>query len=147
MTDRLDAQYRLRLAEGFLREAEQDFGSQRWRSCVDNAQLSIENSGKTILAIFGPAPRTHQPTRELQDLVEKGKLDPSLVNRLSQVLPLFDEFGLEEHFKTDYGLESDYLLPWELYDEEDARKAKRAASQCLELAREVFEFYFPNPQP
>jgi len=33
-------QYRLRLAEGFLKEAEQDFGLERWRSCVDNAQLA-----------------------------------------------------------------------------------------------------------
>ena len=37
-----DVKYRLNLAKGFLREAEEDFGLNRWRSCVDNAQLSNE---------------------------------------------------------------------------------------------------------
>jgi len=39
-----DARYRLRLAIGFLEEARQDLSLGRWRSCVDNAQLSVENS-------------------------------------------------------------------------------------------------------
>jgi hypothetical protein len=42
------------LAKGFQQEAEQDFQLQRWRSCVDNAQLSVENSGKAIIALIEP---------------------------------------------------------------------------------------------
>ena len=41
-----EAEYRLALAEGFLREAEEDFRLERWRSCVDNAQITVENIGK-----------------------------------------------------------------------------------------------------
>ncbi|MGH2352681.1 MAG: HEPN domain-containing protein [Chloroflexota bacterium] len=45
-----DTRYRLRLAEGFLQEAHQDFALQRWRSCVDNSQLATENAAKAVLA-------------------------------------------------------------------------------------------------
>jgi len=41
-----EIQYRLELAEGFLNEARQDTELKRFRSCVDNVQLSIENSVK-----------------------------------------------------------------------------------------------------
>ncbi|MDZ7359408.1 MAG: HEPN domain-containing protein [candidate division KSB1 bacterium] len=63
-----DAEYRLRLAKGFQKEAEQDFQLQRWRSCVDNAQRSVENAGKAIIAIFEPVERTHNPAVNLKNL-------------------------------------------------------------------------------
>jgi hypothetical protein len=53
--------YRLTLVQGFLAEAQQDITLRRWRSAVDNAQLSIENSAKAVLALLGPVGRTHQP--------------------------------------------------------------------------------------
>jgi HEPN domain-containing protein len=56
-----DVAYRLALAEGFLAEAEQDVGLGRWRSCVDNAQLAVENAGKAVLMWFGVPPKTHDP--------------------------------------------------------------------------------------
>lgn len=36
---------------GFQAEAEQDFTLERWRSCVDNAQLAVENAGKAVLSL------------------------------------------------------------------------------------------------
>jgi HEPN domain-containing protein len=47
------AQYRLKLAEGFLQEAQQDLKINRWRSCVDNAQLTVENALKALIALPG----------------------------------------------------------------------------------------------
>lgn len=41
-----EVSYRLALAEGFLAEAEQDLDLNRWRSCVDNAQLAVENAAR-----------------------------------------------------------------------------------------------------
>jgi len=41
-----EVSYRLALAKGFLTEAEQDMTLERWRSCVDNSQLAVENAGK-----------------------------------------------------------------------------------------------------
>ncbi|HEX9653073.1 MAG TPA: HEPN domain-containing protein [bacterium] len=144
MTAMDDARYRLRLAKGFLKEAQQDLELQRWRSCVDNAQLAIENSGKTILAVFGPTPHTHEPTKDIQKLIDQQKIDESLLDDLKLILPFFDQFGFEEHFKTDYGLESEYIVPWDLFEEDDAQKAVQAAEQCLELAEKTFGFYFPE---
>lgn len=45
--------YRLRLADGFLAEAQQDITLSRWRSAIDNAQLTIENSAKAVLRYLG----------------------------------------------------------------------------------------------
>lgn len=142
MTAQDDANYRLRLAKGFLKEAKQDFELKRWRSCVDNAQLAVENSGKTILACYGPTPRTHDPGKELQKLIDKNKIHERLVNELKSVLPFFEELGFEEHFKTDYGLESEYLGPWELYDAADAEKALQAAEHCLNFTDKFYKYHF-----
>jgi hypothetical protein len=35
-----EVSYRLRLVFGFLEEARQDFNLGRWRSCVDNSQIT-----------------------------------------------------------------------------------------------------------
>lgn len=44
--------YRLELARGFLREAEQDLTLARWRSSVSHAQLAVENSLKAVIGLF-----------------------------------------------------------------------------------------------
>jgi HEPN domain-containing protein len=52
MTGNRNAEYRLKLAQGFLNEARQDVGLGRWRSAVDNAQLAVENAAKAVLALL-----------------------------------------------------------------------------------------------
>jgi HEPN domain-containing protein len=69
MNSREDVEYRLSLAKGFLKEAKEDFQLKRWRSCVDNAQMSVENSGKAILTLFGVPPKTHEPAKHLKKLI------------------------------------------------------------------------------
>lgn len=64
--------------EGFLAEALQDFELSRWRSCVDNSQLAVENSGKTIIACFRPVEKSHNPARQVDDLLEKDDAIESL---------------------------------------------------------------------
>ena len=51
MDSEQDVNFRLRLAEGFLQEAEEDLTLSRWRSCVDNAQLAVENAVKAEEAV------------------------------------------------------------------------------------------------
>lgn len=60
MKSKSESRYRLELAEGFLGEAKQDFELLRWRSCVDNSQLAVENSGKTVVACFRPIEKSHK---------------------------------------------------------------------------------------
>jgi len=67
-----DALYRLRLAEGFLAEAEQDYQLKRWRAVVDNSQLAAENAAKAALALVLPPSRVHDPGRLLMEALAQG---------------------------------------------------------------------------
>ena len=87
MNSREDVDYRLNLAKGFLKEAEEDFQMKRWRSCVASAQLSVENSGKAILMIFGISPKTHEPARHLAKLVHNTEIPNEIRDRIKEILP------------------------------------------------------------
>jgi len=133
-----EIQYRLELAEGFLHEARQDIELKRFRSCVDNAQLSIENSVKAVLAVFGPVDKTHDPWLGLRDLLRKESVVPSgLREAANELAKLAARFGTKEHFLTDYGDESQFLSPWKLFDEKDAQEAKETAERCFVLSKEI----------
>jgi HEPN domain-containing protein len=132
-----DVNYRLNLAKGFLGEAEEDLKLKRWRSCVDNAQLSVENSGKAILMLFGISPKTHEPAKHLAQLVKNREIPSTVRKQLKEILPDFVSLGLEEHLMTDYGDESSYKLPWDLFDEESAKSALDAARICKKASEAI----------
>jgi HEPN domain-containing protein len=134
-----DVKYRLNLAKGFHQEAEEDFQLGRWRSCVHNSQLCVENSGKAILMLFGVPSKTHEPAKHLAQLVKNAQIPSSIRGRLKEFLPDFLTLGVEEHFMTDYGDETSYKLPWELFDEESALAALESARKCKSAAEEVVE--------
>jgi HEPN domain-containing protein len=48
------ADYRFKLAQGFLDETRQDVGLGRWRSAMDNAQLAVENAAKDEMGGLTP---------------------------------------------------------------------------------------------
>ncbi len=131
------ARYRIRLAEGFLAEAEQDFELRRWRSCVDNAQLSTENAGKCVLAVFGVVPRTHDPAQQIAQILRTKDLPPDLESTLEKMLPDLLALGSAEHFLTDYGDEVRYRSPWEIFDRQAAADALGAARRSVASAREI----------
>ena len=130
-----DVAYRLALAEGFLKEAEQDFTLERWRSCVDHAQLAVENAGKTALALFGIAPKTHDPARQIAAILREQSLPPQISELLQTMLPDLLVLGTEAHFLTDYGDETNYTLPWDLFTQETAESALQAAFRSVQSAR------------
>ena len=106
--------YRLALAQGFLTGSEQDFDLVRWRSCVDNAQLTVENAGKTILASFGVTPKTHDPAKQVAALLRNQSLRENIREQMQRLLPDLLALGTTEHFLADYGEEATYTLPWDL---------------------------------
>ena len=136
-----DAEYRKRLAKGFLNEARLNLEYQLWRSCVDNSQLSIENSGKMIIALFEPVEKSHNPSRQLNRLVHQKRLDEILKPQVDEIVPILDRFGIEEHFMTDYGDEATRTDPWSLFDEDDAREALEMAERCYSLAEVIYTAY------
>lgn len=136
-----DSEYRKRLARGFLNEARLNLEHQLWRSCVDNSQLSIENSGKMIIALFEPVEKSHNPSHQLKKLVEQKRLGDALQSQISEIIPILEHFGIEEHFMTDYGDESTRTDPWSLFQEEDAREALEMAEKCYRLAEEIYGLF------
>jgi len=134
-----EVDYRLQLAEGFLVEASQDFELSRWRSCVDNSQLCIENSGKAILALFNITSKTHDPAQHVATLLRSESLAEDIQTQLQSLLPNLMALGSREHFLTDYGDETSYTLPWDLFDEEMAGEAIQAARLSLEGVKKLIE--------
>lgn len=140
-----DAEYRKRLAGGFLHEARFNLEHQLWRSCVDNSQLCIENSGKMIIALFEPVEKSHNPSHQLKRLVEQKRLGDVLKSQVEEIIPILEHFGVEEHFMTDYGDETTRTDPWTLFKEEDAREALEMAERCYRLAEEIYGAYLKEP--
>ena len=137
MTGASGADYRLRVAQGFLDEARQDVGLGRWRSVMDSAQLAVENAAKAVLALLGPVGRTHNPAPLLRQALHDGTLtvsDPGKVERLAELAELL---GFDIHVQTDYGDEMGGRTPWELFDEADARQAFAMAKEAVHLAQEI----------
>lgn len=130
-----DVDYRIALAAGFLKEAEQDYTLERWRSCVDNAQLAVENAGKAALALFGIVPKTHDPARQIAAVLREQELPADVGAMLHAMLPDLLVLGAETHFLTDYGDEANYTLPWDLFTRQTAEDALQAARRLVQMAQ------------
>jgi HEPN domain-containing protein len=130
-----DVDYRIALAAGFLAEADQDFTLERWRSYVDNAQLAVENAGKAALALFGIAPKTHDPARQIATVLRQQELPTGVSELLHAMLPDLLVLGTETHFLTDYGDEASYTLPWDLFTQQTAEEALQSARRLVQMAR------------
>lgn len=127
-----DIAYRLSLAKGFLNEAEQDIVLSRWRSCVDNSQLAVENAGKTALSLFGVVPKSHDPARQVSAILQRESLPEEISLALKQMLPDLVALGEREHVLTDYGDEETYTLPWDLFTQQSAETALKTAQRCIQ---------------
>jgi len=79
-----EARFRLNLAEGYTMEAREDLGLKRWRSCVDNSQLAVENAAKVALALVGPVARTHDPAKLLRKVLAENLFPASLYSSFAQ---------------------------------------------------------------
>lgn len=129
--------YRLRLAEGFLAEARQDVSLSRWRSCIDNSQLSVENAAKAVLAMLAPVGRTHNPAVLLRKALAEGRFLEAVRGKVEQVAECSELLGQDIHMETDYGSEAEWRTPWELFDESDGREALDTAERACSLVRQI----------
>jgi HEPN domain-containing protein len=139
MESQRDAQYRLRLAQGFLDEAEQDYGLKRWRAVVDNSQLAVENAAKAALALVLPPSRVHDPGRLLTEALDQSLYGDDQVTTVRSLAECAEALGPDVHIQTDYGDETGGRTPWELFDQADARKALELARQATDLAHNLVQ--------
>ncbi len=143
MTASDSLRYRFALAEGFLKESRQDFELERWRSCVDNAQLVVENSGKALLLLFGVSPKTHDPGRQVSQLLETGVPPPAVRPALLELVPDLMALGPTTHMLTNYGDEAIETFPWDLFTRDAAQQALDTAERVLARARQILSAPIP----
>lgn len=127
------------MAEGFLNEARQDVALGRWRSAVDNSQLTVENAAKAVLALLGPVGKTHNPAPFLRSSMEQHLFPLTQSSRIRRVIELAELLGPDVHIQTDYGDEQRGCTPWELFDQSDARQALATAEEIISLARLIVD--------
>lgn len=132
-----EARYRLRLAHGFVEEARQDVGLQRWRSCVDNSQLAVENAAKAVLALLGPVGRTHAPGMLLQGALEAQRFPEAARESVRKLAECARLLGPAIHAESDYGDETQWRTPWEIFGETDAQRAFVVAEEAVSLANQL----------
>ncbi|MFQ5611254.1 MAG: HEPN domain-containing protein [Anaerolineae bacterium] len=137
-----EARYRLMLAEGYLDKAEGFFRQDAWHDCVRDAQGSIENAGKSIIACFTPIEKTHDPVKQIEALLKKGGIPSTIRESIEAALPALSALGREDHIRATYGDETTFTPPWDLFDEAKAEAALRAARQATTTARRVFQDLF-----
>jgi len=134
---RADAEYRLEVARGFLQEAEQDLGLRRWRSAVDNAQLTVENAEKAVLSLNRPTPKTHDVAQELRSFLAESRDTPERATLLAELMECAEMLGKDVHIRTDYGDEVRRITPWALFNQEDAEQALAHARRAVSLAEAI----------
>lgn len=135
MDSKKDALFRLKLSEGFLKEAQEDLRLSRWRSCVDNSQLVVENASKAVIAIFAPIPKSHELSMILDELILSMELP--FKDKITRLKELSEELGYDEHIRSDYGEEGNFITPWELFDEEDAKRALSTANEAFNISTDI----------
>jgi HEPN domain-containing protein len=127
-----EVRYRVRLAEGYLREAEENFKREDFRATVAASQLAAENAAKAIIAIFRIPSWSHDPSHELREVIFQL---PQSLRPLAEELAGIAQLLAPEHGRVTYGEPTRGLTPWEIYGREDAEKALQLAKKAVELMR------------
>lgn len=139
-----DAKYRLDLALGYAKEAEDDLSTERWWACVSNAQVAIENAGKALIACFEPVEKVHELVPQLERLLKREQLPDALRRTLAGLVPIFARHGHGEHIKSTYGDDSTRTPPWQIYKTDDARRAVTDMQTVIRTAQQVMDDYFKS---
>jgi len=133
------AQYRFRVAQGFLAEANQNLAAGQWRACVEHSQLPVENAAKTALALLGPVPHTHDPGSTLHRALEQDRFPEVLRPQVERLIAVAGQLGADVHMAISCGDEDELKTPWDLFDEPDARRTLEFATEACRLAEQLMQ--------
>jgi HEPN domain-containing protein len=129
--------YLVRLAEGFLQEARSDREAGRWRACVCNSQLAVENAARVALARLGPLSYADSPATRLRQAMASEHLAPALRGQLERLAECVQILDPDLHAYCEHGDEGDARTPWELFAQPDAQQAVVLAERAVEVARAI----------
>ena len=82
--------------------------------------------------------KSHEPAVVLRQALEEKRYSGASIATVRRLAELAEQLGRDIHVETDYGEESSWKTPWELFGELDARKAFKLSEEAVGLARELF---------
>jgi len=125
--------YRLKLAREHLEQAKIALEAGAIIAAVHEAQLSIENSAKAVIAVFKPPSWVHNPAPELRELIREGRIPPEAKDRAFHLAEIAEE-AAPHHALSSYGDIREMTTPYEIYNKEDAKALVQRAVEALEHA-------------
>jgi len=129
-----EVRYRYRLAVEQLERAEKLFSLKDWVATVSASQLAVENFAKAVIAAFEVPTWSHDPSNQLNSLVEK--LPSDVVDDVKELASLARELA-PEHGRSSYGEPSAGLVPSDMYGEEHASDALKKGKKARKIAERV----------
>lgn len=131
-----EVRYRIRLAQNYLREAEEAYRRGDWRMVVASSQLCAEDAGKAVIAFFKVPSCTHDPSPELIDTLNN---IPGDTKKMVEELVYIVRSLAPEHGRSTYGEPLRGLTPWDIYSARDAERALMMAGKASENAVKILE--------
>lgn len=133
------AQARLRVAEIFLAEARQDLELGRWLSCVGQAQVAVQHTLKSAIALWRPIPHTRQPARTLLSMLAAEQIPSEFRSDVEALVDMAEVLNVELRAHIEYGDEVGGAMPLEIAGQEEAQHAYRNTKRVTQAAKELFE--------
>ena len=130
----VEVSYRMRLAQGFLRESIEAFQRSDYRGAVASAQLCVENAAKAVIALFRVPSWSHDPSSELSVTIPSL---PAKLRRKARLLASIARRLASEHGRSTYGLADRRVTPSMIYGEAEAKDALKDAKRALRLAEAI----------
>ncbi|MEM2553784.1 MAG: HEPN domain-containing protein [Nitrososphaerota archaeon] len=124
-----EVRYRIKLAQFYLKDAEEAFKRNDWRTTVSSSQLCAENAARAVVSFFKIPSWSHDPSSELIDIVDK--IPNGLEELINELVSIVRSLA-PEHGRSTYGEPTRGLTPWDIYSITDAEKALRMARKALE---------------
>lgn len=131
-----EIKYRYRLAIDHLGRAERLFSLRDWAGTISASQLAVENFAKAVIAFFEVPTWSHDPSNQLNGLIEKVPSD--IRGAVKELTSLVREIA-PEHGRSSYGEPSAGLVPSDIYKEDHAAKAVRDAEKARQITERVLK--------
>lgn len=142
-----EAKYRLTLAEGYLKRAEEAAKHQDHLAVISNSQQAVEKSAKAIISCFRIPSWSHDPSDELSEVMEdnRDKIEEKIGANIFQdinTLAMYSRNLAPEHGRMSYGDPNLRIPPWDLADPQRASEALSYAQHSVSIAEEFIERWY-----
>jgi len=142
-----EAKYRLILAEGYLRRAEEALIREDHFAVISNSQLAVENSAKAVISCFRIPSWSHDPSNELLEVIEENRdniekrINANIFQELNNLASYAHNLA-PEHGRMSYGDPSLRIPPWDLANSKRASEALSYAQYSVKISKKFIERWF-----